>query len=339
MPQYTGILFIGHLLVALMGLLGGLLAVSGVLIFFRPGLLPEKVNRYGLRLAVILFLLGLVLIGWLHFRIYADISLSLPEPLAAYLNRMLAAANRGRAYGLPLYDPAAPPRYLIPPWIENEKYYFWFGCFVVIAAVLHRRAHTRFGAALAGAAGVHLVLLALFFDPFTGFLPRFFAEITPWFDPALAAGERVGLFMRLYPRLLFYYNASYMWLHPPLLFVSYAAVTMVFIASLFMLAGRDEPVEKLAYSQARLGFLLLTLGMLLGYPWALTAWGPNWWWDPKIASSIMMWAVFATWLHTRLYLNRPSMWYLSSLLGILCFVAMVFTFLASFFFPGQHTFQ
>ena len=35
---------------------------------------------------------------------------------------------------------------------------------------------------------------------------------------------------------------------------------------------------------------LFALGMLLGYPWALQAWGPNWWWDPKICSSLMMWA-------------------------------------------------
>ena len=53
----------------------------------------------------------------------------------------------------------------------------------------------------------------------------------------------------------------------------------------------------------------------------------------------MMWAIFSTYLHTRLYANKKSMWYFSSLLGILSFLAMIFTFLASFFFPGEHTFQ
>ena len=338
MPQYPGLLAAGHFLVAALGLLGVLLALAGAAGLARPRPWTESLAGRGLILAAVLLAAGLFLIGWLHLRLYADIALTLPDDLAAWLNRMLARMNQGRRYGLPLYDPADPPRYLIPPWIENGKYYFWFGSFVFLSMFCRRQAPARLKAALALAAGAHLVLLALFFDPFSPFLPRFLAEIRPWFDPALDAAGRAELFMRLYPRQLFYYNASYMWLHPPLLFLSYAAVTVVFIASLFMFAGRDMEAERLACGQARLGFLLLTIGMLMGYPWALAAWGPNWWWDPKIASSIMMWAVFATLLHTRLYLSRPVMWHLTAALGVLCFVAMIFTFLASFFFPGQHTF-
>jgi len=52
----------------------------------------------------------------------------------------------------------------------------------------------------------------------------------------------------------------------------------------------------------------------------------------------MMWAIYSTYLHTRLYANKPAMWYFTSLLGVLCFLAMIFTFLSSFFFPGEHTF-
>ena len=139
--------------------------------------------------------------------------------------------------------------------------------------------------------------------------------------------------------MIFYYNAEYMWFHPPLLFLAYGSITLTFVTSMFMLWRREFAIEKMGYDYAKFGYLMLTVGMLLGYPWALKAWGPNWWWDPKICSSIMMWAVFSTYLHTRLYANKPSMWYFSSLLGILCFVAMIFTFLASFFFPGEHTFQ
>ena len=145
--------------------------------------------------------------------------------------------------------------------------------------------------------------------------------------------------MRLYPKMIFYYNAEYMWFHPPLLFISYASITIIFIASVFMLFKRDLLIEKIGYQYAKLGFFMLTLGMLLGYPWALKAWGPNWWWDPKISSSLMMWAVFSTYLHTRLYANKKPMWYFTSILGIICFLAMIFTFLTSFYFPGEHTFQ
>ena len=150
---------------------------------------------------------------------------------------------------------------------------------------------------------------------------------------------KIGSFMKLYPKMIFYYNAEYMWLHPPMLFVSYACITIAFVTSSFMLVKRDIDIEKTGYDFAKLGYFMLTLGMLLGYPWALKAWGPNWWWDPKICSSIMMWAIYSTYLHTRLYANKPGMWYFSSALGIICFLAMIFTFLTSFFFPGEHTFQ
>ena len=151
--------------------------------------------------------------------------------------------------------------------------------------------------------------------------------------------SRINLFMGLYPKMIFYYNAGYMWIHPPMLFLSYACITLTFVTSVFMLFYREQAVERLGYDFAKLGFLLLTIGMLLGYPWALQAWGPNWWWDPKICSSIMMWSIFSTYLHTRLYAERAGMWYFSSLLGIMCFAAMIFTFLTTIYFPGEHTSQ
>ena len=175
-------------------------------------------------------------------------------------------------------------------------------------------------------------------DPFLDPLPKFFEEVGPWFSTQMSSGQRFGFFMRLYPKMTFYYNAHYMWFHPPLLFLSYACITITFITSVFMLVKRDADIERMGYDYAKLGFFMLTLGMLLGYPWALQAWGPNWWWDPKICSSIMMWAIYSTYLHTRLYANKPAMWYFSSVLGIACFLAMIFTFLTSFFFPGEHTF-
>ncbi len=318
--------------------------VGGMLLFGWPASLAAgaagRVRRTSAPLLwgqCLLYLVAFLAICWLHLTIYQTIALDLPPPLGEYLNRQLARMGGG----LPPYDPSAPPRYIIPLWIENEKYLFWFACFAFMAALAHRRlADWRFRGALHLAAAVQVAILFWAVDPFAQPLPRFFAEIGPWLADTLGPAERLGLFMRLYPRMVYYYNASYMWLHPPLLFLAYACITITFLASLFMLAGRRRlEVERLAYDHAKLGFFLLTLGMLLGYPWALQAWGPNWWWDPKICASIMMWAVYSTYLHTRLYANRPGMWYFSAGLGILCFVAMLFTFLASFFFPGEHTFQ
>jgi cytochrome c biogenesis factor len=343
MPEFFDLrLFtaIGQPLMAAILLGSLLLGLHGIVNLCRPEPWQQRGAGRVLAATCLLFGLGFLLICWLHLCIYRDLPLEMSEQLAAWLNRQLAAANNGAAYGLPLYDPANPPRYVIPLWIENEKYYFWFMCYALLAATAWRRLRShRFRATLLIGLAIQSAILFMATNPFTDTLPKFFSEITPWFTSDPAPLVKATIFMQLYPRMIFYYNAEYMWLHPPMLFVAYACISLTFITSLFMLVRRRPEIEKLGYDYAKLGYFMLTLGMLLGYPWALKAWGPNWWWDPKICSSIMMWAIYSTYLHTRLYANKPAMWYFSSFLGILCFAAMIFTLLASFFFPGEHTFQ
>jgi ABC-type transport system involved in cytochrome c biogenesis permease subunit len=322
----------------MLGLLGCslLLALSGLVNILQARPFLPRISSYLFTAAAGIFFLGFCLLSWFHYQIYQHVVLDLPHQMAHWLNGWLAAMNEGAAYGLPLYDPSSPPRYAIPIWIENQRYYFWFLCFAVMALFAHRRlASHRFRGALYLLLAAQVGILYFIADPFREPLPRFLAEVAPWFE-MMGHEERLALFMRLYPRLVFYYNASYMWMHPPLLFISYACITLFFAASVFMLIRRELAIEALGYTYAKLGYFLLTLGMLLGYPWALKAWGPNWWWDPKICSSIMLWAVFSTYLHTRLYANKQGMWYFSAGLGIICFLAMIFTFIASYLFPGEH---
>jgi cytochrome c biogenesis factor len=263
--------------------------------------------------------------------------LRLPENMAHEINRWLAAANNRSSFTLPLYDPAAPPRYVLPFWLENEKYLFWFLAYAGMALFAWRRlSQPFFRILLQVLLVIQVTALCLACNPFHQALPLFFQEISPWFSP-LAPMSRLGLFMQFYLKLIFYYNAHYMWIHPPLLFLAYAGLTVFFAGCVAMLWSGESACETMAYAYAKASYLFLTLGMLLGYPWALQAWGPNWWWDPKVASSLMMWIVFSTYLHARLYLSRRGMWGFVGGLGILCFCAMLFTFTASFFFPGEHT--
>lgn len=286
------------------------------------------------------FLVGFGLICWFHSRIYLSLPLDFPASVVPLVNQQLELINAQAQYAFPLLDPAHPPRYVIPLWVENEKYYFWFMCYSFMAFFAFQRSSShRLKGALVFFLALQVGILYWFANPFTQPLPKFFKEIAGWYAAGDDLTRMFGEFMRLYPRMIFYYNTHYMWLHPPLLFLSYAAITVTFITSAFMLVKRDPEIETLGYDSAKFGYFMLTLGMLLGYPWALQAWGPNWWWDPKICSSIMMWAIYSTYLHTRLYSNKKSMWYFTSILGIVCFVAMIFTFISSFYFPGEHTFQ
>jgi ABC-type transport system involved in cytochrome c biogenesis permease subunit len=179
----------------------------------------------------------------------------------------------------------------------------------------------------------------LFAKPFTEPLAQFRGELAPWFAAAGAPELQARIFFKLYPRMLFYYNAEYMWVHPPMLFAAYALLTVTFAGCLFMLFSARREQEREAYAYAKTGYLLLTVGMLVGYPWALQAWGPNWWWDPKIAASIMMWLLYSAFLHTRLYVHRRGVWFLHAGLGILCYLSLVFTYFMAWYFPGEHTFQ
>ncbi len=313
----------------------------GAVNLFTARAVGNRLNSSLLLFINTVFLLGLLLICWFHYQIYVQLPLELPAHLIDWLNRYLESAAGRSSHGIPLYDPDNPPRYLIPFWIENEKYYFWFFCYAVMAHIgFLRLTNHRLRGLLLVILAVQVLILFVFADPFASPLPSFFNSYLPWINGTLTDMERIGLFMRLYSKMTFYYNASYMWLHPPMLFLSYGAITVTFVTSVFMLFDRRVlEVEKMGYDFAKFGYVMLTLGMLLGYPWALKAWGPNWWWDPKICSSIMMWAIYSTFMHTRLYGNRASMWYFTSILGIVCFGAMIFTFVSSFLFPGEHTFQ
>lgn len=332
---------VGGLLMPLLLIAAALLAFSGVVNLFGSRPLLPNFSRHLLSACTGLLLLGFGLIIWFHWQIYLHVALELPESLVPWLNSRIEMMNQGAAYGLPLYNPQAPPRYLIPPWIEYQRYYFWFLCFALMAVLAHRRLTSRrFRATLYLLLAGQLAVLYFLADPFSKPLPRFLAEVGPWLALSGSGGspwELFGLYMQLFPRLEFYYNASYMWLHPPLLFISYACITIFAAGAALMLVRRDPEIELVGYSYAKLAYFLLTLGMLLGYPWALKAWGPNWWWDPKVSSSIMLWAIFSTYLHTRLYANKKGMWYFSAALGLLCFVAMIFTFVASYLFPGEHS--
>lgn len=330
----------GSFILAVLLLGAAVIALAAFLNLCSTKALYQRTSTAILTAVIFVFIAGFLWICWFHWQIYLKMILVVPEELIPWINRQLTLMNSSSDYGVALYKAGAPPRYRIPLWIENEKYYFWFMCYGIMALLEHFRLQNhRFRAVLHLFLALQIAILYFWADPFSDPLPQFFREIGPWFTPGQSLMAKAGYFMHLYPKMVFYYNAEYMWFHPPLLFISYSAITMIFITSVFMLTQRDLLLEKIGYGYAKLGFFMLTLGMLLGYPWALKAWGPNWWWDPKICSSLVMWAVFSTYLHTRLYANKKPMWYFTSLLGIICFLAMVFTLLTSFYFPGEHTFQ
>jgi cytochrome c-type biogenesis protein CcsB len=66
-----------------------------------------------------------------------------------------------------------------------------------------------------------------------------------------------------------------------------------------VLTGEELNLEKISYDSIKFGFVLLTLGLLVGSVWAKSAWGDFWVWDPKENWSLVTWLVYGAYLHLR----------------------------------------
>lgn len=61
-----------------------------------------------------------------------------------------------------------------------------------------------------------------------------------------------------------------------------------------------DTLDNLSYRVIGLGFPLLTIGIISGAVWANEAWGAPWSWDPKETWALIVWLVFAAYLHSRI---------------------------------------
>lgn len=263
---------------------------------------------------------GLLLIGeaglvWLHWRIYQLATVIEP--------------TTGTVTG----------RVAVPLWIESEKLYVWALIVAVLGAVMHRHRREILRPVLVVTALLSFAAVA-FGRPFTDPLPSFLGQYTGYLQAtAMGGAAATQAYEGMESARQFYYNAWYMWVHPPMLFLSYGAFAISFLATLRMIAARHSSFETTAYRWARWGYVWLTLGMLLGFPWAILAWqGESWWWSGKVNMSLMMWLLYTAYLHARLYLRRAGMWRVVAALGVLSFVILVLTYLATYVVPGAHSY-
>ncbi|MBI4780086.1 MAG: c-type cytochrome biogenesis protein CcsB [Oscillatoriophycideae cyanobacterium NC_groundwater_1537_Pr4_S-0.65um_50_18] len=61
-----------------------------------------------------------------------------------------------------------------------------------------------------------------------------------------------------------------------------------------------DTLDNISYRMIGLGFPLLTIGIIAGAVWANEAWGSYWSWDPKETWALIVWLVFAAYLHARI---------------------------------------
>jgi cytochrome c-type biogenesis protein CcsB len=98
-----------------------------------------------------------------------------------------------------------------------------------------------------------------------------------------------------------------------------------------------DALDDMSRRAIKLGFILLTFGILTGMMWAKGAWGFFWRWDPKMCTSLTVWLIYASymWARTRQSWNGRRVAYIA-LLG---FAMLIFTFvIVDVLFHTEHRF-
>jgi cytochrome c-type biogenesis protein CcsB len=96
-------------------------------------------------------------------------------------------------------------------------------------------------------------------------------------------------------------------------------------------------LDEFTYRLIAFGFPLLTLGIITGAAWANTAWGTYWSWDPKETWSLIVWLIYAAYLHARIAQGWKGK--RSALLSIFGFAATLFCYLGvNLILSGLHSY-
>ena len=166
-----------------------------------------------------------------------------------------------------------------------------------------------------------IVLLLVFKSPFQYLWQKYpDHNLTPGFSPENGKG--------LNPILENYWLA----IHPPILFLGYALMTVPFVYALAAMIRRDyQNWINISRNWVLVATAILGIGIMLGGFWAYETlgWGGFWGWDPVENSSLMPWLVAVAFVHTLLVQRRTGGLVKTNLfLAILSFLLVIYaTFL------------
>ena len=127
--------------------------------------------------------------------------------------------------------------------------------------------------------------------------------------------------------------------------ISYGAFAVSFSAAILYLVKSRSKVswipqhdilDIVSYRAVTIGFPFMTLTILLGAIWADIAWGRYWAWDPKETASLVTWLLYAGYLHMRIVRGWKGI--RASIILIVGFLAVLFTFFGNYIFSGLHSY-
>lgn len=97
-----------------------------------------------------------------------------------------------------------------------------------------------------------------------------------------------------------------MYLHVPLILISYLAFFVVFVASILYLWRRDRQYDAIAHSSVEIGVLFTALAIAVGSIWGRPTWGVWWTWDARLTTTAILLLMFLGYLMLRVLVEDPS---------------------------------
>jgi len=98
-----------------------------------------------------------------------------------------------------------------------------------------------------------------------------------------------------------------------------------------------DMLDEICYRAILVGVPLLTAGIVLGAVWANQAWGTYWSWDPKETWALIVWLIYAAYLHARI--TRGWRGKKAAYLAMLGFLATLFCYLGvNLLLSGLHSY-
>ena len=128
------------------------------------------------------------------------------------------------------------------------------------------------------------------------------------------------------------------YLHVPLAWNGFFAFFIVLVGSVMYLWKRDMKWDRLSSASAEIGFVFISLMLIIGCVWAKPVWGVWWVWDAKLTMSLVLWFIYAAYLLIRAYVTEDGQRArFCAVIGIIGFLDVPLLFLATRLWKTQHT--
>jgi heme exporter protein C len=121
---------------------------------------------------------------------------------------------------------------------------------------------------------------------------------------------------------IFYFHVACAW-------TAFLSFFVVFVGGLAYLRSHDLKWDVLAFSSAEMGVVFTSLALLTGSIWAKHAWGSWWEWEPRLATTLLLWLIYVSYLLLRSALpERSRRATFSAVFGIVGFVDVPVVFMS-----------